>query len=253
MSRKRPGRLRRFFRRIGEVIFGKPESLQKIQTMTGKQFKTQEKLIDYFEEAFTDKPEEIPVQEIPTTEQLMPGGFPQIQQPQFRELPDIDIDAMKAAAERKFQTQDVPALAERFSSMGKGALTSPGFAATLGRARADLTGNLSALGEQMKSQYNLDRGGLETQQQNIGLQGQLGAAATQFQGGQFRMNQAIQSLQRSDLLSQIQQRQRPDLRALGGFAMQPSFQPVIRPATQGLYGQAGDVAKMLAKAYVGGM
>ena len=52
-------------------------------------------------------------------------------------------------ARDQFNQQTVPSLAERFSSMGNNALSSPSFVSQLGQAGAGLEGNLAAL----QSQY----------------------------------------------------------------------------------------------------
>lgn len=63
------------------------------------------------------------------------------QQPGFRPIAQ--------QARRQFSEQTVPGLAERFTSMGQGSLSSPAFASQLGQAGAGLDTNLAAL----RSQY----------------------------------------------------------------------------------------------------
>jgi hypothetical protein len=62
-------------------------------------------------------------------------------------------------ARTQFQTQTIPGLAERFTSLGSGAQRSSAFQGALGQAGAGLEQNLAALG----SQYGLQQRGLDQQ------------------------------------------------------------------------------------------
>lgn len=66
------------------------------------------------------------------------------QQPGFRPIAQ--------QARRQFSEQTIPSIAERFTSMGQGALSSPAFASQLGQAGAGLETNLAALRSQYQQQ-----------------------------------------------------------------------------------------------------
>lgn len=237
MARKKKGGiLRRAITGLWQFLWGKPELKQRIQTMTGKQAKDADELRKIMMDYVGKKPEKIDVPAIPSQEQLMPGGAPQITQPEFTELPPFEFGSRRAEAERKFMTEQVPALSERFTAMGKGALGSSGFTTALGRARANLTSQLEGLEEKLGQEYAMGKGDLETRQAAVGLTGQGLAAETGLKYGQFGQTQAQLGLKRADLQSMIQQRQRPNLGAYGKFAFQEQFEPVIRPATGGFVG-----------------
>jgi hypothetical protein len=72
----------------------------------------------------------------------------------------FDFGPIEKQARSGFAQQTVPTLAERFTSMGNNALSSPAFASQLGQAGAGLEENLAAL----KSQIGLQQQG---QQQNL--------------------------------------------------------------------------------------
>jgi len=233
---------------IWEKMFGKKEFVQHVQKMTGKQVSNADQLGEIVLKYAQEPMEKIGVPEVPSNEQLMPGGTPQIEQPQFRELPEFDFSARRAQAEKDFATQDIPALAERFSSLGKGVVSSPGFAATMARAQGDFRSKLLGIEEQMGQKYNLQRGDLESRQAAIGLQGQALGAAQAFKGGGMQMQQAMAGLKRADLQSILQQRRRPGFNVMGGAAFKPQFEGVIRPETGGLYGEARDTGIAVLKA-----
>lgn len=71
-------------------------------------------------------------------------------------------------ARSQFQQQTVPSLAERFSSLGNNATSSPAFASQLGQAGAGLEEGLAAL----QSQYGMANRGQLMQLLQLGLQPQ---------------------------------------------------------------------------------
>ena len=234
MARKKKlTRWQRFKGWISEKIWGSKEEVQKIEKLTGRQLKTQEAVADYIQaEMEKYKPEKIPVAEMPSTEELMPGGFPEIKQPEFEDVPRPDFTARRQLAERKFATEEVPALAEQFSATGGAiGLSSSSFAGSLGQARASLSAQLAGLEEEMHQKYNMRRAELQAAQQKASLLGQIAGAENRFKAGAFKMDRALNDWRRSDQLSTIQQRQRPDYQGIVGS---PSFQTVYRPSTPGL-------------------
>lgn len=108
-------------------------------------------------------------EQLAALQQLLSGGLEQVQNP-YQGFGDIEN-----YANQQFKQQTVPSLAERFTAMSGGALSSPNFASQLGQAGAGLSGQLAAL----RAQYG-------QQQQRSGL-GQLGLGLqpnqTQNQGG----------------------------------------------------------------------
>lgn len=70
------------------------------------------------------------------------------------------FDPIRRQATRQFEQQTIPTIAERFTSMGNNALSSPAFVSQLGQAGSGLSENLAAL----QSQYGLEQG---RQQQNL--------------------------------------------------------------------------------------
>jgi len=174
-----------FGRKLKEFFVGKKPTQRKIKTMTPAQTKAQSKVLDAIIRELERKPEAIDVPEIPGMEEVMPGGFPQIQQPEFSPLPEFDFAARKAQAEQEFMQRDIPELAERFASMGKGVAASPAFTSALSRAKAGLRSQLAALEEQMGQEYGLKRGDVEARQQAIGLTGQRLGSETEWELGNF--------------------------------------------------------------------
>lgn len=73
-----------------------------------------------------------------------------------RGLAGSSPEAIEKRARTQFEQRTVPTLAERFTSMGAGAQSSPAFAQTLGQAGANLEEGLAAL----RSQYALSQLGL---------------------------------------------------------------------------------------------
>lgn len=65
--------------------------------------------------------------------------------------PTQGFEPIAQQARTQFEQQTVPTLAERFTSMGGGSLSSPAFSSQLGQAGSGLEGSLAAL----KSQYGL--------------------------------------------------------------------------------------------------
>jgi hypothetical protein len=85
--------------------------------------------------------------------------------------PTQGFEPIEQQAQRQFQTQTVPAIAERFTAMGGGQRSSA-FQAALGRSGADLASQLGA----QKAQYGLQQQGLGLQQAQAGLQPQYSQA-----------------------------------------------------------------------------
>lgn len=79
------------------------------------------------------------------------------------------FEGIEQQAQNQFNQQTVPGLAERFTSMGNNALSSPAFASQLGQAGAGLQGNLAAL----KSQYGMQNKQNALQQLQLGLKPQF--------------------------------------------------------------------------------
>ncbi len=82
-------------------------------------------------------------------------------------------------ARTQFQEQTVPGLAERFTSMGNGALSSPAFASQLGQAGAGLEQGLAA----QQAQYGLQQQGLSQNLLGLGLTPQFENIYQQRQPG----------------------------------------------------------------------
>jgi hypothetical protein len=109
-------------------------------------------------------------------------------------------------AVNQFNQQTVPSLAERFTSLGNGALSSPAFASQLGQANAGLQSDLAAMqagyGQQnIQQALQLLQLALRPQSENLhkpresGLvQNLLGAAPSFYQS--YQMGNILKSLQR---------------------------------------------------------
>jgi len=67
----------------------------------------------------------------------------------------LSFDPFEARARKQFAEQTVPGLAERFTSMGGGRITSPSFAAQLGQAGAGMETDLAAA----RGQFDLGQRG----------------------------------------------------------------------------------------------
>ena len=118
---------------FGNFLFGQPEQVQQIQKFGPEQ-----------EQAFS---------------QILRQALSGMQNP---------TQGFEPIAQRemsRFQSQTVPSLAERFTSMGAGGQRSSAFAGALGGAGADLGERLGALG----SQYGLQRTGQLQQLLGMGL------------------------------------------------------------------------------------
>lgn len=85
-------------------------------------------------------------------------------------LQNSNFDNIDARARKNFNTQTIPGIAERFTSMGNGGQRSSAFQGALGNAGADLESQLGA----MRSQYGL-------QQLGFGLRPRFD---TRFQGAE---------------------------------------------------------------------
>lgn len=72
---------------------------------------------------------------------------------------NLNFEPIANRARTQFQTQTIPGIAERFTSLGQGAQRSSGFQGALGQAGSELEQGLAALG----SQYGLQKQGLEQQ------------------------------------------------------------------------------------------
>jgi len=86
-------------------------------------------------------------------EQLLQQGLSRLQQ-----LPSADFGPIRKSAERHFQEQIVPGIAERFT--GRGAQRSSAFTQALGSAGAGLSERLAGL----EQEFNMNQG---AQQQNL--------------------------------------------------------------------------------------
>jgi hypothetical protein len=84
----------------------------------------------------------------------------------------FDFGPIAQRARTQFEQQTIPSIAERFNTLGRGALSSSGFAQTLGGAGAGLQEGLAA----QESQFGLQQQGLLQQ-----LLGQLGGIGSQQQ------------------------------------------------------------------------
>lgn len=105
--------------------------------------------------------------------QIMPYSLYGLQNPQQ------GFEPMAQQARTQFMQTTIPSLAERFSSMGSNAMSSPAFLSQLGQAGAGLEQNLAAMG----SQYGLQNRsqlmsllgmGLSPQYQNYQVKAQPG-------------------------------------------------------------------------------
>lgn len=99
----------------------------------------------------------------------------------------FDFSPIENQARTGFQQQTIPSIAERFTSMGGGALSSPAFASQLGQAGAGLETNLAGLksqiglqqqGQQQNMLMNLLRFALQPQTENLYHPRQPGIAET---------------------------------------------------------------------------
>jgi hypothetical protein len=105
--------------------------------------------------------------------QILQGGMQQFQNPTQGFAPIAD------QARRQFNEITVPSLAERFTSMGAGAQSSPAFAQLLGSAGVGLEGNLAA----QQAQYGLQSRGQGLQALGLGLTDPYLNIQTPQQGG----------------------------------------------------------------------
>lgn len=234
---------------ISSALFGDKPTVEKLEKLTGKQFKTQEQLQDVILDQLIQwqQQKDVPVPEVPSMEQVMPGGVPQIQQPQFEDIPEFNqqaVDAATQAAEQQFFGRDVPKLTERFAAGGNRSTTTPQFASALGRAAGDMRTNLAAQLQEMRNKYGLERAGLQTKQGLIGLQGQQAAADTAFRGGEMNINNYLNQLKRADVASTIQARRYSPLAQLTPTSLQSPYDYVARSGTRG---SIGDIAMAAAK------
>lgn len=108
----------------GNFLFGQPGGIEQFSTMTPDQ----QSIIQYLM-------------------QLSHQGL---------ENPQAGFEPVEQQARNQFSQQTIPSLAERFTSMGAGSLSSPAFASQLGQAGAGLESDLSA----QRAQY-----GQQNQQQ----------------------------------------------------------------------------------------
>lgn len=106
-------------------------------------------------------------------------------------------------ARRQFAQQTVPTLAERFTSMGQGSLSSPAFASQLGQAGAGLDTNLAALRSQYQQNQQSQQQSLLNLLLNLAMQpqfqyayqpGQTGAARQFFSSFASGLGQALPML-----------------------------------------------------------
>jgi hypothetical protein len=122
-----------------------------------------------------------------------------------RGISSTDFGPIEQQARTQFQQRTVPTLAERFTSLGAGAQSSPAFARTLGEAGSQLEQNLAAL----RSQYALQqlRLGLTPLFENIYTPGREGAAGPLLQSAGQTIPALAQGL--SSYLSPTMQQQSP--------------------------------------------
>ena len=125
--------------------------------------------------------------------------------------PTAGFDPIAQQARSQFQTQTIPGLAERFTSMGQGAQRGSDFAGALGGAGSELEENLAA----QKAQFGLQNQGLLQQLLGIGMQpsfqnihqpGQMGGmqrfGSSMFEQGMPAFNNAMQSANTSQMMPQ---------------------------------------------------
>lgn len=82
---------------------------------------------------------------------------------------NLDFGPIEQNARTQFQQQTVPSIAERFTSLGRGAQSSSGFSQALGQAGSGLESGLASL----RSQYGLQQGALLQNLLGLGLQPQF--------------------------------------------------------------------------------
>ena len=99
----------------------------------------------------------------------LPGLYNQLEQFQ-----DVDFSPIEEQARTEFSTQTIPALAERFTSMGGGGQRSTGFQSALGRAGSTLEGELAA----QRANFSQNLAQLQNQRL-LGLLGSTSPAAMQ--------------------------------------------------------------------------
>lgn len=119
--------------------------------------------------------------------------------------PSAGFEPIENQARTQFSQQTVPSIAERFTSMGNNALSSPSFAAQLGQAGAGLEGDLASQRAQFGQQniqqlLQMLQMGLQPQFENIyrpreaGAAENLGKAALGNIGGLWDMRQKANAL-----------------------------------------------------------
>lgn len=101
-------------------------------------------------------------EQISVLQQLLQMGMQGMQDPY------AGFQPIAQQARSQFAQQTVPTIAERFTSMGSGQLSSPAFASQLGQAGAGLEENLAA----MQAQYGLQNRSQLAQLLGMGLQPQ---------------------------------------------------------------------------------
>ncbi len=121
---------------VGEFLFGTPARNEKLSTVTGEQAGLNKQAIGGSNQL------------ISYLLNNMMGG----QGGQGR----FDFAPIAQKARTQFEQQTIPGIAERFNTLGRGALSSSGFAQTLGGAGAGLEEGLAA----QESQYGLQQQGL---------------------------------------------------------------------------------------------
>lgn len=138
--------------------------------------------------------------------QLLQQGSQKLQNPYQ------GFEPLAQEARTNFQQQTVPSIAERFTSMGGGALSSPAFASQLGQAGSGLDQGLA----NMKSQYGMqnENQGLRMLQQgmmpsfsNTYMQSQPGLGESLFGGALGAGMSGFQMMQIMNLLKQLQGQQ----------------------------------------------
>ena len=93
---------------------------------------------------------------------------------------NMDFSGIEDLAQKRFQEETIPSLAERFTSMGAGGQRSSAFQSSIGRAGSDLQAQLAAL----KPQFGM-------QQLQMGMQPRFNTTQQQARPG---VNQALMQM-----------------------------------------------------------
>jgi len=211
-----------------------------------------EKMPEIMKELMAE-PEAFPeLQEVMQRQHEAFGEGPELpQMPAEADLSSLDFGPIAEQARQRFQTDTIPTLAERFTSITGGGQRSGAFERQKAKAAEGLETGLAAMQAQLQPQYDLQRAqyGLQRGQ----LAGQLGQLGLQARGQRLREGQfALQH----ELASRAPAQQRMALLAnlLGGGVASPyhqAIQPKSPSFLQSLAPGLGQAGMQLGTAWLG--